>query len=121
MKSKIALIEDNPDNQMLVVALLEDDYDIEVFDDGVQALPRLIESPPDLILLDISLPQLSGVEVLEQIRADDRIARLPVIALTAHAMAGDKERFLSQGFDAFVSKPIVDEEHLFTEIGKLLV
>jgi CheY-like chemotaxis protein len=77
-------------------------------------------SPPELVLLDISLPSMTGLEVLEHMRADPALARLPVIALTAHAMPDDREKFLAQGFDAYVSKPIVDEELLFREIERLL-
>ena len=72
------------------------------------------------MLLDISLPEMSGVEVLRRIRADPRLARLPVIALTAHAMAGDRESYLAAGFDDYVSKPIVDESVLRRAVERWL-
>lgn len=112
MKPTIAVVEDNPDNRMLLQAFLSDDYELTEYEDGVGVLEGLKESVPDLVLLDISLPGIDGVEVLKRIRADARLRSLPVIALTAHAMASDRERLLKAGFDDYVSKPIVDEEIL---------
>ena len=75
---------------------------------------------PDLVLLDISLPEMDGAEVLRNIRASDELEDLPVIALTAHAMSGDREKFLAAGFDDYITKPIVDEENLFDAIEGLI-
>ena len=75
---------------------------------------------PDLILLDISLPEMDGTEVLQWIRQDERVQHLPVIALTAHAMAGDREKFLAAGFNDYVTKPIVDEIVLLGTIDRWL-
>ena len=61
---------------------------------------------PDLVLMDIQLPDVDGVEVLGRLRTDDRTASIPVLALTAQAMHGDRERFLAAGFDGYVSKPV---------------
>lgn len=116
----IALVEDNADNRLLVQAILEDRYRIDEYEDGHAALKGLRDGPPDLVLLDISLPETDGVEVLREIRADEELRHLPVIALTAHAMAGDRERFLAAGFDAYVMKPITDEELLLDAIDQLL-
>lgn len=120
MRPRIAIIEDNPDNRMLLDALLADTHDIDEYEDGVVGLAGIRRAPPDLVLLDISLPHMSGTEVLAAIRADPQLATLPVIALTAHAMADDRDAFLAQGFDAYVSKPILDEQLLFDEIARLL-
>ena len=120
MKPKIAVVEDNPDNRLLVEALLEDDYEIAEYETGVQAVAGLGEDVPDLVLLDISLPEMDGTEVLQWIRQDDRVRHLPVIALTAHAMAGDREKFLAAGFDDYVTKPIVDEAVLLGAIARCL-
>src|SRR3989344_2822021 len=110
---KIAIIEDNLDNRILVRAILEDDFDIVEYENGPQALESLkANSMPDLILLDISLPGMDGIQVLAQIRADKNLKDLPVIALTAHAMVGDRERFLDSGFNDYVTKPITDEATL---------
>ena len=120
MKPKIAVVEDNPDNRMLVQALLEGRYEIVEYETGREAVAGLEEARPDLVLLDISLPEMDGPEVLAWIRDTDDLSGLPVIALTAHAMAGDREKFLSQGFDDYVTKPIVDESVLFDAIERWL-
>jgi CheY-like chemotaxis protein len=119
-RAALALVEDNPDNRMLVQALLDDRYDITEYETGVEALDGIAGSPPDLVLLDISLPGMDGTEVLSRLRATAHGATVPVIALTAHAMAGDRERFLGLGFDAYVTKPIVDEQALIDTIDGLL-
>ena len=117
---RIALIEDNPDNRLLARAILEDAYEIQEYGSGPEALSAMRALPPDLVLLDISLPGMDGTEVLRHIRRDPIFAALPVIALTAHAMAGDRERYLDLGFDAYVAKPIIDEQLLLGEIERLL-
>jgi CheY-like chemotaxis protein len=118
--TRIALVEDNADNRLLARAILEDLYDIDEYESGADALAGLRRSAVELVLLDISLPVMDGTEVLRHIRDDDALRRLPVVALTAHAMAGDRERYLDMGFDAYVTKPIVDEEILLGEIRRLL-
>ena len=120
MKRRIAVVEDNPDNRMLVEAILDELYDIVEFETGQQAVAELVEAEPDLILLDISLPEMDGTEVLEWIREQESLARLPVIALTAHAMAGDREKYLDLGFDDYLTKPIIDETVLMGAIERCL-
>ena len=120
MKPRIAVVEDNPDNRMLVEAILDELYDIVEFETGQQAVEELVEAEPDLILLDISLPEMDGTEVLEWIREQESLAGLPVIALTAHAMAGDREKYLNLGFDDYVTKPIIDETVLMGAIERCL-
>lgn len=117
---RIALVEDNADNRLLVNAILEDTYEIDEYESGAEALRGIRESLPSLVLLDISLPAMDGTEVLRRLRADPELSSIPVIALTAHAMTGDRERFLDMGFDAYVTKPIVDETVLLGEIARLL-
>ena len=114
----IVLIEDNPDNRLLVQAMLEEQYHLVEYENGIEALQGLPNDNPDLILLDISLPEMDGVEVLRHIRKHDQLKKLPVLALTAHAMAGDRENFLNAGFDDYITKPILDEEILFNAIEK---
>ncbi len=113
-------MEDNADNRLLVQAILEDQYRVTEYEDGQMALNGLRRSRPDLVLLDISLPGMDGVEVLQRIRTDEALRDLPVIALTAHAMAGDRDRFLDAGFDGYVTKPIVDDELLLAAIEERL-
>lgn len=120
MKPRIAVVEDNPDNRLLVQALLEDRFEIIEFETGVEAIGGLKACAPDLILLDISLPEMDGTEVLAWIRDQDGLRERPVIALTAHAMAGDREKYLGMGFDDYLTKPIVDETVLFESIERCL-
>ncbi len=119
MKS-IALIEDNKDNRLLVRALLEGYYILKDYETGFEAMEGLKSFTPDLILLDISLPGMDGVEVLTRIRSEERLRSIPIVALTAHAMSGDRERYLAAGFDEYVPKPIVEEEELLQTIARLL-
>jgi two-component system, cell cycle response regulator DivK len=114
---KIAVIEDNPDNRLLVRVILQELYELTEYETGAEAWAGLRQSPPDLVLLDISLPDLDGAELLAQLRADAHLRALPVIALTAHAMAGDREKYLALGFNDYVSKPIVDERLLLEAIS----
>jgi two-component system sensor histidine kinase/response regulator len=117
---KIAVVEDNPDNRLLVEVMLEPFYEVVEFENGMKALDGLPQVKPDLVLLDISLPEMDGTEVLQKIRANPVIQTLPVVALTAHAMAGDREKYLGAGFNDYVSKPIVDEQVLLDVIQRLL-
>jgi CheY-like chemotaxis protein len=114
------VIEDNLDNRLLVEAILEDDYDISEYGTGLEAVEGLPGNIPDLVLLDISLPGMDGTEVLQWIRSQSELRDLPVIALTAHAMSGDRERYIEMGFNDYVTKPIVDEDVLMGAIGRLL-
>lgn len=120
MTAKIAVVEDNPDNRLLVSALLEGRYEIVEYETGREAVSGIGDEVPDLVLLDISLPEMDGTEVLEWIRGPAGLDDLPVIALTAHAMAGDREKYLSLGFDEYVTKPIVDEDVLMEAIERCL-
>ncbi len=117
---QITVIEDNPDNRLLVRVILEPFYQVTDYETGRAALAGMGQQKPDLVLLDVSLPEMDGTEVLRRIRADNRLRTLPVIALTAHAMAGDREKFLAAGFDDYVTKPILDETLLLDAIQKLL-
>ena len=117
---KIALVEDNADNRLLIQVVLADLFDVVSYENGQEALQGFAKDKPDLILLDISLPKMDGNEVLRRIRADDAIRGLPVIALTAHAMAGDREKYIESGFDEYVTKPILDENVLISTIERTL-
>lgn len=116
----IAVVEDNADNRLLLHAFLGGRYEIVEYETGPAALAGFQTRVPDLVLLDVSLPGMDGLAIVSRLRADERFKKLPVIALTAHAMHGDRQRFLQAGFDEYVSKPIVDENLLFAAIEKLL-
>ena len=120
MKKKIAVVEDNPDNRLLLQVLLEERYDIVEYENGFDAIAGLPQEQPDLLLLDVSLPGMDGPEVLQRVRAEPRLNGLPIVALTAHAMIGDREKFLELGFDEYVTKPILDESVLFEVVERLL-
>ncbi|MDP2958859.1 MAG: response regulator [Longimicrobiales bacterium] len=120
MSVKIAVVEDNPDNRLLVSAILDDRYELSEYETGLEAIAGLPLNPPDLVLLDISLPEMDGTEVLAWIRKQPQFLTLPVIALTAHAMAGDREKYLMSGFNDYVTKPILDEDVLLEAIERCL-
>ena len=114
----VAVVEDNADNRLLLQAILDGLYDVVEYENGVDALAGLAARLPDIVLLDISLPGMDGNEILVRIRADGQLRRLPVIALTAHAMAGDREKYLAAGFNDYITKPIVDESLLLRAMEK---
>ncbi|MEP6620559.1 MAG: response regulator [bacterium] len=114
----VAVVEDNADNRLLLQAILDGLYEVVEYENGIDALAGLSANLPDLVLLDISLPGMDGNEILARIRADEHLMRLPVIALTAHAMAGDREKYLSAGFNDYITKPIVDEQLLLNAMEK---
>jgi CheY-like chemotaxis protein len=116
----LAVVEDNADNRLLLQAILGDQFDIVEYDNGTDALSGFHRSRPDLVLLDISLPDMDGTEILMRVRKDSGLRDLPIIALTAHAMTGDREKYLAAGFDDYITKPIVDESKLFSSIERLL-
>jgi FOG: CheY-like receiver len=116
----IAIVEDNADNRLLLQAILDGLYDLVEYENGTEALAGLAASLPDLVLLDISLPGMDGNEILSRIRADAVLKGLPVIALTAHAMSGDREKYLAAGFNDYITKPIVDETILLSAIDRWL-
>jgi two-component system CheB/CheR fusion protein len=117
---RLALVEDSADNRLLVCALLQDRYTIDEYETGRAAIAAIKKQPPDVVLLDITLPDMDGTEVLGALRAEAALRALPVIALTGHAKAGDRERFLNAGFDDYLSKPITDEQQLMVAVERLL-
>src|SRR5689334_11637402 len=100
-RPRLAVAEDNPDNRLLPQALLAEEYDIAEYEDGPAALAGIPRAVPALVLLDVSLPGMDGPEVLRRLKGMPGLDRIPVIALTAHAMTGDRERLLAQGFDDY--------------------
>lgn len=115
----ILIGEDNPANLELLTEILQGwGYSIQQALTGTQVLWLAEVSTPDLILLDIQMPEMDGFAVLGRLRIDERVRHIPVIALTAYAMRGDRERALRSGFDGYVTKPI-DRASLRTEIEKL--
>ena len=119
----IFLVEDNQDNADLIRDILEDRFHLLHFAQPDNLLRGLREKTlplPELFLLDISLPGMDGVDLLRAIRQLAGYGAIPAIALTAHALAHDRGRFLAAGFNDYVSKPIVDEDNLLTAITSAL-
>lgn len=117
---KILLVEDNDMNRdMLTRRLSRRGYAVVAATDGLAAVEAALQEQPDVVLMDMGLPVLDGWEATRRIKADPRTASIPVIALTAHAMADDRERALAAGCDDFDTKP-VDFERLRAKIAALI-
>ncbi len=121
MRHKILIVEDNAINLDLITAMLEPfDLDIITAEDGYEALKKTYDNPDiSLILLDIGLPGIDGTEVFKRLRYIEASKDIPVVAITAHAMAGNKEHLMSLGFNDFVAKPI-DKKVLYEKIREYL-
>lgn len=118
--SRILLVEDNDFNRdMLSRRLKRRGYEIINAADGEQALRLASAEPPDLILMDINLPGMDGWEATRRIRADELTASIPIIALTAHARTGDREKTIGAGCDEYETKP-VNFESLLSKMETLL-
>ncbi|MBP9058804.1 MAG: response regulator [Rhodoferax sp.] len=105
---RILVVDDVAINRVLAIAFLGRlGHQVEEVDRGLAAIARLAQQPPiDLLLLDINMPELSGEDVCAQLRANPALAHLKIIAYTAHAGSQDQQRYLSNGFDAVLVKPI---------------
>jgi two-component system cell cycle response regulator DivK len=104
---RILVVEDNEKNMKLFRdILLATGYRTLEATTGLEAVDMATEHTPDLVLMDIQMPDLDGVQALRRLRADPRTEAIPVLALTAQAMRGDRERFLAEGFDGYLSKPV---------------
>lgn len=107
MTARILVVEDNRDNMILIVDILSSfDYEVLQATDGEQGVEMANAEKPDLILMDLSLPRMDGWTATRYIKANPELKQIPIIALTAHAMVGDRERALEAGCDEYISKPI---------------
>jgi CheY-like chemotaxis protein len=117
---QILIVDDKATSRELLRTVLEKDgYSILEAADGGEALQQTRRENPDLILLDLQMPVRNGYEVLIELRQDSRFAALPIIALTASAMQGDREKALAAGFTAYLTKPVA-LSHLREEVRRLL-
>jgi len=119
-KIRILIVEDNEDNQDLMRFLLERaGYEVQTVENAREGIESARNDPPDIILMDLSLPELDGWSAARQIKADPVLAKIPLIAVTAHTLAGDRRKALEAGFDTYISKPI--NIHMFDiTVGKVL-
>jgi CheY-like chemotaxis protein len=118
--TRVLVAEDNAVNRELIRELLEvRGYDVTEACDGEEAVTMLEQTRPDILLLDLGMPKLDGFGVVRHIRASPGLASLPVLAVTAYAMRGDREEVLKSGFDGYVTKPI-NAADLAAEMGRLL-
>lgn len=117
---KVALVEDIASNRLVVRVILNKWFQMSCYEDGPEALEGFAQDKPDLILLDISLPKMDGVEVLRHLRADPQLNALPVFALTAFETPDDRERLLAAGFDDYITKPILDVPDFVARIQRAL-
>lgn len=119
MPARILCVEDNPQNMRLVRKLLRRQYTVLEAEDGITGLHIAESEQPDLILMDINLPDIDGIEVTKRIKAQEHLKHIPIIALTANAMYGDEEKYLAAGCDGYITKP-VDKQKLYNEIERFL-
>ena len=117
--NRIAVVEDSATNRMLVRLVLQQHYEVIEYENGQAALDGFKTDKPDLVLLDLTLPDMSGSEVLRRIRDDDELRDLPVVAFTASATE-DPASCLAIGFDDLVTKPVHDHEAFFALIQSVL-
>ena len=117
---KILLVEDNPlSSEMLSRRLTRRNFHVLIAEDGAQAIATAHSEAPDIILMDLSLPEIDGWEATRRLKADRGTSHIPIIALTAHAMAGDREKALAAGCDDYDTKP-VDLKRLLGKMDALL-
>lgn len=103
----VLLVEDNQDNQDLMKFLLERaGYVVSTADSGVEALTAAAQNKPDVVLMDLSLPEMDGWTAAKEMKKDPNLCDVPLIAVTAHTLPGDRRKALDSGFDSYISKPI---------------
>lgn len=107
LRKKILIVDDNEDSRDLVAKVLKQfGYQIVQAVDGEEALVKVFSEKPDLILMDRSLPKMDGFEVARRLKSDESTQKIPIVALTAHAMRGDREKALAAGCEGYIPKPI---------------
>jgi len=117
---KVLVIEDNEDNMELITFILEKNGFTTIrAENGKKGIELALKERPDFILLDIQLPDMDGMDVLKAIRRSDINGQIPVIAITSYAMRGDKGRFIENGCNGYIEKPI-DPDTILSEINRLL-
>jgi two-component system, cell cycle response regulator DivK len=116
---KIVIVDDDSDSNSLLEAFLQDNYEVVSYESATKALEELSKLSPNLIILDISLPDMNGVDLLKELRKQELFKKTPIIALTGYSLIGDEEKYLEEGFDDYISKPIQDFDKFIEKIGSL--
>ncbi len=116
-RKRILLVEDSELNRDLIVQLLADEFDVLVAVDGEEGVRKAVQEKPDLVLMDLALPVLDGWEATRKIKSYQELKRIPVIAITSHAMLGEEKKAREVGCDDYLTKPI-DEDALIAAIRK---
>lgn len=120
MTKKVLIIEDNENNRYLLNFLLQlQGYEVILAEDGIEGIQKAQNHLPDFILLDIQLPGMDGFEVAKRMKQDELLKKIPIIAVTAYAMTGDKEKILSSNFNGYIAKPI-DPDNFIDKMNKAL-
>lgn len=117
---RILYIEDDPNNRLLVRRiLLAEGMNVEEAENAIKGIEMATQNPPDLILMDVSMPEMDGLTATAKIRSIPEISSVPIVALTANAMTGDREKTLDAGCDGYISKPI-DVDTFVDQLTKFL-
>src|SRR6267142_2142392 len=118
--ARVLLVDDNEDNLELLAVILRESYEVLSYACAQEALTALEAAKPDLLLLDIGMTPIDGLQCLEAIRAMPGYGSIPAVALTAYARDAERKAFLAAGFQAVVTKPIIDHQELFATISAVL-
>ena len=120
MSKTILVIEDNEDNMALITQLLESaGYTVAIAVTGIEGYEKTLELRPDIVLLDIQLPDIEGTEVLRKIRSNKKIEDIAIVAVTSYAMAGDRKKLLAAGCNGYIEKPI-DPFRILSDLNSIL-
>jgi CheY-like chemotaxis protein len=121
-RKRILVVEDNEDNRRILLYRLRKIGDFEIIEteNGEEAVAAVVENPPDLIFMDLKMPVMDGWEATRRIRQLDRGKDIPIIALTAQAMAGDEQKALANGCNDYLAKPVVDPSLVREKVERLL-
>lgn len=117
--ASVVVVDDSEDVRVLLHLILESQFDVTEYETGTTALAGIRRMPPDLIIIDVSLPDMSGVDLLRAIRADDALFNVPAVALTALAEP-EHTSFVETGFDLYIRKPVVDSEEFLRALDRVM-
>ncbi|MCB1149026.1 MAG: response regulator [Chlamydiia bacterium] len=116
----ISILDDDEDFTRILTFFLEEHYKVVPFHDWQEALKSYAQDPPDLIMLDISLPDIDGTQILTKLKEMPNLGKIKVIAVTAHTLPNDREKYLKVGFDDYLPKPITDSDAVLSLVKNCL-